>query len=137
VGECFFQYRPTLVVPDKGSLSDRVCVCIYRLVLACVMLCISAALLGSFSHCYYVLLYYVLLAVEMCSFCCLMFIIFTCYFSHQLSYNLDELLALCYLTSANSFSTQQPISVVLPTLSRYHVFRFSVILCKNKDFITS
>jgi len=27
VGECFFWYRPTRVVPDKGPLNSCVCVC--------------------------------------------------------------------------------------------------------------
>ena len=30
VGECFFWYRPTQVVPDKGSLNGSVCVCVFR-----------------------------------------------------------------------------------------------------------
>ena len=31
VGECFFWYRPTWVVPDKRPLNGCVCVCIYVL----------------------------------------------------------------------------------------------------------
>ena len=27
MGECFFRYRPTLVVPDKRPLNGCVCVC--------------------------------------------------------------------------------------------------------------
>ena len=35
VGECFFRYRPTRVVPDKRPLNGCVCVC----VCVCVILC--------------------------------------------------------------------------------------------------
>jgi len=33
VGECFFWYRPTRVVPDKRPLNGCVCVCIFLTVL--------------------------------------------------------------------------------------------------------
>jgi len=44
VGECFFWYRPTLVVPDKRPLNGCVCVCVHACVcdlFSCTMLCRS------------------------------------------------------------------------------------------------
>ena len=34
--ECFFWYRPTRVVPEKGPLNVCVCVCVRACVRACV-----------------------------------------------------------------------------------------------------
>ena len=31
MGECFFWYRPTRVVPDRGPLNSCVCLCVYQL----------------------------------------------------------------------------------------------------------
>ena len=39
MGECFFWYWPTWVVPDKGPLDGCVCVCVYVCVRACVCVC--------------------------------------------------------------------------------------------------
>jgi len=41
VGECFFWYRPTRVVPDKGPLNGCVCVCDYYFFYHRVHLCFS------------------------------------------------------------------------------------------------
>ena len=40
VGECFFWYRPTRVVPDKRPLNGCVCVCVRACVHACVRACV-------------------------------------------------------------------------------------------------
>ena len=42
MGECFFWYRPTWVVPDKRPLNGCVCVC------ACACACCMAAAAGVF-----------------------------------------------------------------------------------------
>ena len=52
MGECFFWYRPTRVVPDKRPLNGCVCVC--ACVRACMRACVRArvcvcVLLSSFS----------------------------------------------------------------------------------------
>ena len=44
MGECFFWYRPTWVVPDKRPLNGCVCVC----VCACACVCCMAAAAGVF-----------------------------------------------------------------------------------------
>jgi len=42
VGECFFWYRPTRVVPDKRPLNGCVCVCVYVCVCVCVCVVVVA-----------------------------------------------------------------------------------------------
>jgi len=45
VGECFFWYRPTQVVPDKRPLNGCVCVCVRACVRACVCVCVCVCVL--------------------------------------------------------------------------------------------
>jgi len=40
VGECFFWYRPTRVVPDKGQVNGGVCVCVCVRACVCVCVCV-------------------------------------------------------------------------------------------------
>jgi len=42
VGECFFWYRPTRVVPDKRPLNGCVCVCVCVCVSVCVSVCVRS-----------------------------------------------------------------------------------------------
>ena len=37
MGECFFWYWPTRVVPDKGPLNGCVCVCVCTVAVVCVV----------------------------------------------------------------------------------------------------
>jgi len=44
LGECFFWYRPTRVVPDKRPLNGCVCVCLSVCLSVCVCVCLSVSL---------------------------------------------------------------------------------------------
>ena len=48
MGECFFWYRPTQVVPDQWPLNGCVCVC----VCACVCVCVMSKCVRAISSCH-------------------------------------------------------------------------------------